>query len=58
MQNQDTGIAFAQDAQDTEETNEVQQLYGRQQRKCGRGVCGRHGGREGGRGRGRGGRGG
>ena len=55
MQNQDTGIAFAQDAQDTRENNEVYQQYGRQQREYGRGVCGRLGGRDSGRGRGRGG---
>ena len=58
MQNQDTGIAFTKDAQDTEESNEVSQQYGRQQRECGRGVRGRHGGHDGGHGRGRGRRGG
>ena len=58
MQNQDTRIAFAQDAQDTGENNEVYQHYGRQQREYGYGVHGRHGGHDGGRGRGRGGRGG
>ena len=58
MQNQDTGIAFAQDAQDTEENNDVSQQYGRQQRECGHGVRGRHGGRDSRHGRGRGGRGG
>ena len=41
-----TRIAFAQDAQDTEKNNEVSQQYGRQQRKCGHGVRGRHGGRD------------
>ena len=50
MQNQDTRIAFAQDAQDTEKNNEVSQQYGHQQRECGRGVCGRHGGHDGGHG--------
>ena len=58
MQNQDTGIAFAQDAQDTRGNNEVYQQYGHQQREYGRGVHGRHGGCDGGRGPGRGGRGG
>ena len=58
MQNQDTGIAFAQDAQDMEDIIEPSQQYGRQQREYGRGGRGRHGGRDGGCSRGRGGRGG
>ena len=58
MQNQDTGIAFVQDSQDSADDGEAFQQHGRQQRDYGRGGRGRHGGREGGRGRGRGGRGG
>ena len=58
MQNQDTIIAFTQDAQVTEENNEVSWQYGHQQRESGRGGRGRYGGCDGGRGRGRGGRGG
>ena len=53
MQNQDMGIAFAQDSQDGDDTTEPSQQYGRQQRDYGRAGCGRHGGRDGGRGRGR-----
>ena len=58
MQNQDTGIAFAQDGQDIEDNNEASQQHRRQQRDYGRGGRGRHGGRDGGCGRGCGGRGG
>ena len=58
MQNQDTGIAFAQDAQDMEDIIEPSQQYGRQQREYGCGGRGRHGGHDGGRGRGHGGQGG
>ena len=53
MQNQDTGIAFAQDSQDMDDITEPSQQYGRQQRDYGRGSHGRHSGRDGGRGRGR-----
>ena len=59
MQNQDTGIAFAQDGLDTEDTNkEALYLHGWHQRNYG--CCGRsrHGARDGGRGRGCGGQGG
>ena len=55
MQNQDTGIAFVQDSQDSADDGEAFQQHGRQQRDYGRGGCGRHGGREGGHGRGCGG---
>ena len=59
IQNQDTGIAFAQDSQDTEDSNnEASQLHGRQQRDYGCGGRGRHGSHDGGHGRGCGGRGG
>ena len=59
MQNQDTGIAFAQDGQDGEDANsEASHLHAHQQRNYSRGGRGKHGGRDGGRGRGRGGRGG
>ena len=58
MQNQDTGIAFAQDSQDVDDITEPSQQYGRQQRDYGRAGRGRHGGRDGGCGRGRNGRGG
>ena len=57
MQNQDTGIAFAQDGRDIEDNNEASQQHGCQQRDYGRGGRGRHGGRDGGRGCGCGGRG-
>ena len=56
MQNQDTGIAFAQDGQDPEDANSnASHLHTYQQRGYSRGGRGKHGGREGGRGRGRGG---
>ena len=59
MQNQDTGIAFAQDGQDGEDANsEASHLHAHQQRNYSRGGRGNHGGCDGGRGRGRGGRGG
>ena len=59
MQNQDTGIAFAQDGQDTEDSNnEASQLHGHQQRNYSRGGHGRHGGCDGRCGQGCGGRGG
>ena len=58
MQNQDTGIAFAQDSQDVDDITEPSQQYGRRQRDYGRTGRGRHGGRDGGRGRGCNGRGG
>ena len=59
MQNQDTGIAFAQDGLETEDTNkDAFHSQGCHQREYGRGGRGRHGGRDGGHGRGRGGRGG
>ena len=59
MQNQDTGIAFAQDGLETEDTNkDAFHSQGSHQREYGRGGRSRHGGRDGGRGRGRGGRGG
>ena len=58
MQNQDMGIAFAQDSQDGDDITEPSQQYGRQQRDYGRAGRGRHGGRDGGRGRGRNGHGG
>ena len=58
MQNQDMGIAFAQDSQDGDDITEPSQQYGRQQQDYGRAGRGRHGGRDGGRGHGRNGRGG
>ena len=58
MQNQDTGIAFAQDGQDIEDNNKASQQHGCQQRDYGRGGRGRHSGRDGGHGRGCRGRGG
>ena len=58
MQNQDTGIAFAQDARDMEDITESSQQYGCLQRDYGCGGRGRHSGRDGGHGRGCGGRGG
>ena len=57
MQNQDTGIAFVQDSQDSADNGEAFQQHGWQQCDYGHGGRGRHGGHEGGRGHGRGGRG-
>ena len=49
MQNQDTGIAFAQDGQDAEDANsEASHLHAYQQHGYGRGGRGKHGGRDGG----------
>ena len=51
MQNQDNGIAFAQDGQDAEDANsEASHLHAHQQCNYGRGGCGKHGGRDGGHG--------
>ena len=56
MQNQDTGIAFAQHGHDADDDrNETSHSHARQHRDYGHEGHGRHGGRNGGRGRGRGG---